>query len=47
MHTELHAGFRVYNEGRLYSLLCGLYVDIFDYFWKLYSIKLKVSDFYL
>ena len=37
----------VYNEGRLCSLLCGLYADIFDYFWKLYSIKLKVSGFYL
>ena len=35
------------TRGRLYSVLCGLYVDIFDYFWKLYSIKLKVSDFYL
>ena len=50
----MHAGFRVYNglqrgltRGRLYSLLCGLYADIFDYFWKHYSIKLKVSDFYL
>ena len=51
MHAYgLHAGLRVYmvyNEGRLYSLLCGLYADIFDYFWKIYSIKLKVSDFYL
>ena len=33
------------TRGRLYSLLCGLYANIFDYFWKLYSIKLKVSDF--
>ena len=30
-----------------YSLLCGLYADIFDHFWELYSVKLKVSDFYL
>ena len=30
--------------GCLYSPLCGLYADIFDYFCKLYSIKLKVSD---
>ena len=32
MHTELPAGFRVYNEGRLCFLLCSLYADIFDYF---------------
>ena len=39
MHAELHAGFRVYNEGTLVSLLCGSYADIFYYFRKLYSIS--------
>ena len=37
MHTELHAGFRVYNEGTL----------VFSTVRILYSIKLKVSNFYL
>ena len=32
---------------RLYSLLCGSFADIFYYFWKLFSIILKVSNFYL
>ena len=36
------------TRGPLYSLLCDLYADIFDYFWKtLLHIKLRVSDFYL
>ena len=46
MHTELHAGFRVYEGTLVFStvwFVCGY----FDYFWKLYSFKLKVSDFYL